>query len=139
MRLFPVVLAILLCGNGPAARVPAVAGAAADPVFGTWANPKHTIAVKTALCGGALCGAIVDATAKAQSDARDAGIEHLVGTELLRAYHKTGSGHWSGTVFVPDMGRSFASRIVQLSPNTLRISGCIWGGLICKSQDWTRL
>ena len=132
--------AAAMSGQAPAqARAATAAATSSDPVFGTWTNPRRTIAVKTAPCGTALCGAIVAASAEAQNDAREAGVEHLVGTELLRAYRKTGSNSWSGTVFVPDMARSFASHIVQRSPDMLRISGCILGGLICKSQDWTRL
>jgi uncharacterized protein (DUF2147 family) len=139
MRLLPLILPVLLCGSAANARAPTSPAAAGDPVFGTWANPKRTIAVKTALCGSELCGAIVAATPRAQQDARDAGVAQLVGSELLRDYRRTGNGRWSGTVFIPDMGRSFSSRIVQLSPNVLRISGCVLGGLLCKSQDWTRL
>ncbi|AJP74141.1 DUF2147 domain-containing protein [Sphingomonas hengshuiensis] len=129
-------LALLLAATPAAAQGPV---APPDPVFGTWANPKHSIEVRTALCGADLCGAIVAASPQAEQDARDAGIDRLIGIELLRDYRKTGDARWSGTVFVPDMGRSFTSRIVQVSPNLLRISGCILGGLICKSQDWTRV
>jgi uncharacterized protein (DUF2147 family) len=42
-------------------------------------------------------------------------------------------------VFVPDMGRRFASQIDQLSPGRMRVRGCILGGLLCKSQNWTRI
>jgi uncharacterized protein (DUF2147 family) len=127
-----------------AAAVPAQAGTPAapisrDPIFGVWTNPRHSIAVKTLLCGNALCGQIVAASAEAQDDAREAGVVRLVGTELLQNYRKTANGTWSGTVFVPDMAKSFSSHIVQRSPDMLRISGCILGGLICKSQDWTRI
>ncbi|KRC78382.1 hypothetical protein ASE13_18905 [Sphingomonas sp. Root241] len=123
--------------SGPA-HTPA-ASTSRDPIFGSWTNPSRTIVVKTLLCGSELCGAIVAADAEAQNDAREAGVEHLIGTELLQNYRKTGSGRWTGTVFVPDMARSFTSHIVQRSPDVLRISGCILGGLICKSQDWTRI
>jgi uncharacterized protein (DUF2147 family) len=144
MRLFlPWTLALCVAAatsaqaSGPVR--PTTASTSRDPIFGTWTNPRRTIVVKTSLCGSALCGEIVAAGAEAQNDAREAGVEHLIGTELLRNYRKTGSGHWTGTVFVPDMARSFSSHIVQRSPDVLRISGCILGGLICKSQDWTRI
>jgi uncharacterized protein (DUF2147 family) len=135
MKRLLLLLPLLLCAAGPApGQAPA-----ADPVFGVWANPKKTIAVRTAPCGQQLCGTIVSATAKALDDARAAGVDRLIGTELLRDYRRTGPARWSGTVFIPDMGRSFSSHIVEVSPGTLRISGCILGGWICKSQDWTRL
>jgi uncharacterized protein (DUF2147 family) len=116
----------------------AAAPAATSPI-GTWQNPRRTISVRIEMCGSQLCGKIIAATAQAESDARDAGVTNLIGTELLRDYRPTGDGRWSGTVYVPDMGRSFSSRIVELAPNKLRISGCLVAGFLCKSQDWTRI
>jgi uncharacterized protein (DUF2147 family) len=126
---------LLICAATAADAAPPTA---ATPI-GTWQNPKRSITVRIEMCGSELCGKIVAASAEAQSDARDAGVANLIGTELLRDYRQSGPGRWSGTVYVPDMGRSFSSRIVQQAPNTLRISGCLVAGFLCKSQDWTRL
>ncbi|MHA6720500.1 DUF2147 domain-containing protein [Sphingomonas sp. RS6] len=112
---------------------------AAEAVLGTWQNPHRSIAVRTEMCGEQLCGRIVAATAEALQDARDSGVPNLIGTELLRAYRKDNDTRWTGTVYVPDMGKSFYSHIVVVSQTRLRISGCILGGWICKSQEWTRL
>ena len=110
---------------------------AATPI-GVWQNPKGTIRVRTRLCGNLLCGNIVWASAKAMADARDAGVNSLIGTELLSDYRHSGAGLWTGQVYVPDQGRRFYSTIEQKGPNDIRISGCILGGLLCKRQDWTR-
>ena len=110
-----------------------------DQPVGLWENPRATIRVRTAPCGAALCGAIVAASPTAEADARDAGVTNLIGTELLRDYRQIGPDRWAGTVYVPDMGHSFSSRIVQLSPDTLQISGCLIGGFLCKSQIWKRV
>jgi uncharacterized protein (DUF2147 family) len=126
---------LLICAATAAYAAPPTA---VTPI-GTWQNPKHTIAVRVEQCGSELCGKIVSATPEALADARDAGVTNLIGTELLRDYRSAGPGRWSGTVYVPDMGRSFSSHIVQPAPNTLRISGCLIAGFLCKSQDWTRL
>jgi uncharacterized protein (DUF2147 family) len=120
----------------------ASAGAALRPdaVIGRWSNPKGTLAVQTGLCAdGSLCGQIVWASAQAQADARDAGVAALVGTQLLQGYRPEGHGSWAGRVYVPDMGRSFSSRIRQTSAGTLSISGCLVGGFLCKSQVWHRV
>lgn len=115
-------------------------------VLGVWSNPKGTLAVRTQPCGpadtvgaAALCGAIVRAEPKAVADARDAGVVQLIGTQLLQDYRPIGRASWSGRVFVPDMGRSFSSRIRQTSPDALTISGCLIGGMFCKSQEWHRV
>lgn len=102
----------------------------------TWVNPYNNVKVETGDCGGKLCGWVVWATPEAEQDARDGGVQKLVGTELLQDYRQTGSNRWQGRVFVPDMGRTFYSTISRDEPGALRISGCILGGLICKSQLW---
>lgn len=107
--------------------------------FGTWRNPKGTLAVRTSSCIDGLCGAIVWANVKALDDAREAGVPHLIGTELLQNYRPTGHGAWRGRVYVPDIGHSFPSHIVQTGPNQLTISGCLIGGLLCRSQVWRRI
>jgi len=58
---------------------------------------------------------------------------------LLQDYRRVGTGSWTGRVYVPDMGRSFSSRIRQTSAATLSISGCLVDGLLCKSQVWHRV
>ena len=123
------------------AGAPAEDGAAAmrDMPIGLWENPKATLRVRTAPCGDALCGAIAAATPTAEADARDAGIDKLIGIELLKDYRSIGPDLWAGTVYVPDMGHSFSSRIERLSPDTLKISGCLIGGVLCKSQIWKRV
>ena len=37
------------------------------------------------------------------------------------------------------MGRRFSSEIDAISPTRLKVKGCILGGLICKSQVWSRI
>lgn len=124
------------------ALVPSVAQAqqAVFPseVVGTWMNPHGTVKVQTRPCADKLCGWIVWAAPQALADARDSGVQQLVGTELLRDYRSLGEGHYQGEVYVPDMGRTFYSKIEQQNPNSLTISGCILHGLICKSQEWHR-
>ncbi len=130
MRVLALALSLALTASAQVAT-------AATP-FGLWQNPKGTIIVHTHSCGQLLCGDIVWAGPKAIADARDAGVTSLIGTELLSGYRASGAGRWTGQVYVPDQGRRFASKIELKNPNSLRISGCILGGLICKHQEWTR-
>lgn len=119
---------------------PAMAGMASPPgPAGLWLNPHNSVVVRAGPCGLKLCGWIVWANGEAQADARDGGVMHLVGTELLQDYTARRAGIWAGTVYVPDMGRRFSSEIDELAPDKLKIKGCILGGLICKSQIWTRV
>ncbi|UKK82879.1 DUF2147 domain-containing protein [Sphingopyxis sp. BSN-002] len=129
-------LALMLAASTGMAAA-AIPQPAVSPI-GLWQNPKGTIRVRTHLCGQLLCGNIVWASPKAMADARDAGVNSLIGTELLSDYRHSGAGRWTGQVYVPDQGRRFYSTIEQKGPNDIRISGCILGGLLCKRQDWTR-
>lgn len=105
---------------------------------GEWINPRGTVIVATAPCQGGLCGWVRWANGEAQSDAQEAGVAHLVGTELLQDYKSDGRGGWSGRVFVPDIGRSFSSTIRPVDPTHVKISGCLIGSWMCRSQIWSR-
>ncbi|MDP5279496.1 DUF2147 domain-containing protein [Sphingomonas sp. DG1-23] len=118
---------------------PSAAAAPSSPLQGLWLNPHGSVAVRTDPCGDKFCGRIVWASGAAQKDAKDSGVDALIGTELLENYRPDGEASWSGTVFVPDLGRHFSSRIDTLSPTRIEIRGCILGGLICKSQVWSRI
>ena len=133
-RLFPI-LFIAAIATQP---IPAAATASSS-VYGLWRNPRGTIEARIAPCGARLCGTVFRASPEAERDARDAGVQELVGVQLLRHYRQVAPGRWKGRVYVPDMGGTFGSRMVQLSPTQLKISGCMIGGSLCKSQLWTRL
>ena len=124
---------LLLAAAAASAAAPAHPG-----VVGTWMNPTATVEVEARPCGEAVCGRVVWASPQAISDARDGGTPDLIGTELLRDYRPVGSNQWRGTVFVPDMGRTFSSSMVELDRNDLQISGCAVAGFICRKQIWHR-
>ena len=108
-------------------------------VEGVWANPKGTVQVRTGQCGDKLCGWVVWASEKAKADAEKKGGGPLIGSKLLRDYAPSGKANWTGLVYVPDMGSSFGSTLTLIDAQTMRVKGCILGGLICKSQDWRRV
>ena len=115
------------------------AGAAAPGgVEGVWLNPKGSVAVRTQPCGRKLCGFIVWVSGEAARDAKESGVARPVGTEVLRDYVPASHGSWRGTVYVPDMGRSFHSTLTELDPNDLQVTGCLLGNFICRSQTWHR-
>ncbi|GGB22209.1 hypothetical protein GCM10011380_09720 [Sphingomonas metalli] len=123
-----------------ALAVPTLAAAQPGGVEGLWMNPRHSVVVRTGPCGGeAVCGWVAWANGEAQTDAHEGGTEKLVGTMLLENYRPSGKGTWKGTLFVPDMHRRFSSEIEQVTPNQIRVEGCILGGIICKSQHWNRV
>lgn len=121
-----------------------LAGLAAAPapmprVVGEWRNPADTVHVAMRPCGPSLCGVITWASDRARADAAAAGADSLVGVELFRDLVADGRDHWSGEVFVPDLGRTVSGTLAQLDAATLEVEGCVIPGLVCQSQLWTRV
>jgi uncharacterized protein (DUF2147 family) len=140
IRTYFATAALLLGAAIPFATAQSVQAAQPQPaIYGTWMNPYGSVAVRTGPCLDRLCGWIVWASPEAQADARDGGVNQLVGTALLENYRAEKGGSWSGTVFIPDMGRRFYSEIEQVDANNMKVKGCILHGLICKSQVWRRI
>ena len=120
---------------------PLLAAAAPPPhaaIEGTWRNPMGTVEVHIGTCTSGLCGTVVSASPAAVTDARDSGYPGLIGMELMHDYHAAGRGRWQGTIFVPDIGRSFPSHIELVGGDQVRVSGCLVGQFLCKSQIWRR-
>jgi uncharacterized protein (DUF2147 family) len=127
-----ILLAALAAAHPGPARI-------ADPVVGTWMNPKGTVAVRTARCGGGLCGRVVWASAAAQEAAQAGGTERLVGTDLFRDVRPVGPGAWEGEVLVPDLGTTADGNLMLLGPDRLEIDGCRLNGLLCRKQVWHKI
>lgn len=60
------------------------------------------------------------------------------GKTIMCGAKKTGANKWKGTVLNLDDNQKY-SGYVTLSGNTLTLSGCVLGGLICKNDTWKRL
>jgi uncharacterized protein (DUF2147 family) len=48
------------------------------------------------------------------------------------------AGKWKGQVYNAEDGKTYSGSITLVSATTLNLQGCALGGLICKSQTWTR-
>ena len=81
-------------------------------------------------CGDKLCGTIVEA-----HKAKDASI---VGTEMIKGMKKKSDTAYSkGKIYAPDTKKWYKSKM-KLKDGSLKVSGCVLGGVICRSQTWTR-
>jgi uncharacterized protein (DUF2147 family) len=121
------------------ATAASTAGAApVPPIAGNWTNPKHSVTVRIAPCGPALCGRVISATPEARDKAAAAGTPRLIGTELMSDLRPIGDGIWSGSMFVPDQNVRAQGEVRMIGPRTIEVEGCAMGGMLCKSQRWTR-
>jgi len=118
----------------------------ANDVFGLWKSEVNDeggfIHVEIGPCasdGGKICGVIKDAfnedPAKLDTKRRD----EIVGKTIIADMVADGDNEWGdGTIWAPDDDKTYDSSM-ELSGNTLEVSGCVLGGIICRGQDWTRL
>jgi uncharacterized protein (DUF2147 family) len=133
--------ALALLTLGPAA--------AADP-NGTWLTEGGKSHVRIANCGGAICGRIVwlkepndPETGKPKTDKRnaDAGKQSrpMIGVEIVLSMKPSGADKWTGQVYNAEDGKTYSGSITMDSASALKLEGCALGGLICKTQAWTRV
>ena len=104
-------------------------------VLGKWNTEKSEegawLTVDIQPCGDKLCGTIVDA-----HEVKDASI---VGTEMIKGMQqKTDTAFGKGKIYAPDTKKWYKSKMKLKDTDTLKVSGCVLGGVICRSQTWTR-
>jgi uncharacterized protein (DUF2147 family) len=61
-----------------------------------------------------------------------------VGKTIMCGAKKTGENKWKGTVLNLDDNQKY-SGYVSLDGNSLTLSGCVLGGIICKNDTWSRI
>ena len=104
-------------------------------VVGKWTTEKSEegawLTVDIQPCGDKLCGTIVDA-----HEVKDMSI---VGTEMIKDMQpKTETSFAKGKIYAPDTEKWYKSKMKLKGTDTLKVSGCVLGGVICRSQTWTR-
>lgn len=112
---------------------------AADP-RGTWLSQNGEIRVRFADCGSQLCGTI--------TWMRNPGPDRNNADESLRSRQLVGvrmvtmrqqGENWSGSLYNPQDGRTYNGRMSMTSSSAMSLSGCVLGGMICRSQTWSRV
>jgi uncharacterized protein (DUF2147 family) len=120
----------------------AIPAQAAQPVTGRWATVDGKAIVHIAPCGKHLCGKIekiVKPTpGRPQTDIKnpDPALQSkpLVGLSLLTGFKDDGD-LWKGTIYDPESGKSYTSKVSRNANGTLKVQGCI--AFFCKTQTWT--
>ena len=115
----------------------AAGGAAlADPVEGVWQTEPDEGSyahVQMAPCGPAICGTFLK-TFKEGGEYQSPNLGKKVVIDMM----PNGDGSYSGQVWRPSNDKIYTGKM-KLSGNSLAMSGCVMGGLICSKQTWTRV
>ena len=105
---------------------------------GRWINPKHNMVVDVSRCGADYCAIVVNASAKAQANARKGGTLQFIGTEVLRV-RPTGRQTLKGKAFDPETNQHVSATVTVLGPGRMDIRGCAFFGMVCEDQHWTKV
>lgn len=116
----------------------AMAGSAfaADPVLGTWKTQADDGAyahVNMYTCGSKICGKIVR-TFNASGEYKSPNL----GKDIVRNMAPNGANAYKGKVWRPSNDKIYIGKIA-LSGNSMKLSGCVAGGLLCSKQTWSRV
>ena len=112
-------------------------GSLAEPLLGKWRTAPQDDGtmgvVQVAPCGAALCGTLVASLDPNGKEVANPENGMLILTETVTS----GGGEYRGKIYAPDRDQTYASRL-QLSGDTLKVSGCVLG--ICRDGgSWARL
>lgn len=119
-----------------AALTLAAAAAHADPIEGIWQTQPDEGAfayVTIAPCGGAFCGTI-SRTFKDKTEFKSPNI----GKQIVIDMAPQGGGNYEGRVWRPANNKIYMGK-ANVAGGRMSLSGCVAGGLLCKSQTWARI
>ncbi|MEM7741860.1 MAG: DUF2147 domain-containing protein [Pseudomonadota bacterium] len=113
---------------------------------GEWRTVRHGADVEIRDCGdGSPCGFLIfvstDITGGEVNDVRnnDPSLRDrpLDGLPILWGFSKRDKGWYRGKLYNPDTGQTFRSSMELISPDELKVKGCL--GPLCRQQTWVRL
>lgn len=119
-----------------AALVLAATAAYADPIEGVWQTQPDEGAfahVTIAPCGGAYCG-VISRTFKDKAEYKSPSL----GRQIVIDMAPRGGGAYEGKVWRPANDKIYQGK-ASVAGDRMSLSGCVAGGLICKSQTWARI
>lgn len=103
--------------------------AQAQDATGVWARDTGESKVRIAPCGAALCGTI--------TWLKSTGGKAKIGERVFFDMKPSADNQWAGQAYNPEDGKTYTGKMT-LAGAKLTTSGCVLGGLVCKSVSWTR-
>lgn len=117
-----------------------------DAAVGRWKTESHNAIVEINRCGPSICGRILTSDALRTNpgfkDAKnsDPALRNrpLLGLQILGGFTADGAGWSGGKIYNADDGKTYGADVTILSPNQLKLRGCVFKPF-CKTQTWTRV
>ncbi|WP_040676911.1 DUF2147 domain-containing protein [Nitratireductor pacificus] len=96
--------------------------AMADPIEGNWKTESGATA-QIVPCGGSYCITL--------KTGQHAG-------KKIGTFQSAGGSQYKGKITDPANDKTYSGK-GTLSGNSLKMGGCVLGGLICRNQTWSRI
>ena len=62
----------------------------------------------------------------------------LIGVQVVFGMKPAGAAKWTGRLYNAEDGKTYDGNLELTGANSLKVEGCIMGGLLCQAQIWTR-
>jgi uncharacterized protein (DUF2147 family) len=111
------------------------AAMAAEPM-GDWRVEDGTAVIRIDNCRGALWGVV--------AWEKEPGRDHrsgrpTLGSPVLMNMRAASRARWEGQIYNAQSGQTYDANVRMVGDNTLRVEGCVLGGIFCGGQNWTRV
>jgi len=107
----------------------ATSAQAASP-HGEWSRGDGKARVRIAPCGADICAT--------NTWIRPGTKDEKAGDKLVMTITDQGDGQWTGKAYDPQRNLHYRLKM-QVADTTMTTTGCVFGGLICKGVNWTRI
>ncbi|MCI0466208.1 MAG: DUF2147 domain-containing protein [Beijerinckiaceae bacterium] len=125
----------------PKPAAPAPKAAAKSPV-GEWLVEGGEGRIRIDECGRNLCGVVSAAKNANDTDRKNPNSRlrsrPILGLPVLLDMKPVEKNLWEGRIYNAKNGQTYVASISLDNPQTLRVEGCAFGGLICGSRTWNR-
>lgn len=115
--------------------------------LGVWRMENGKVTVRVSDCGGNLCGTVValkkpiDDKGRPRRDKENPNPalrdRPVIGLTILSNMKPTGDGRWSGTIYNPDDGYTYSSKMRLQDSGTMKVDGCFT--VFCKTMKFIRV
>ena len=125
--------------------VQATPATALSNVFGNWLTEDNRAVIANSRSGETVCGRSARILVESEAGQRDINNPDpnlrnrtIQGSRILSGFRYDRGQYRHGQVYDPENGRNYNARLRLNRDGSLRVTGCVLGGLICQSQNWTR-
>lgn len=115
---------------------------------GLWRMANGKVTVKVTPCGAKLCGIVValkkprDGKGRPRLDKENPNPQlrkrPVIGLTILSNMQPSGGNGWTGTIYNPDDGNTYTSRLKLQTPDTMQVQGCV-ATVLCRSMKFIRV